>query len=179
MTNFSDDIREKVQPLIDEINKGAEWAEENAKSEESCNAEFCLSFGYGEDKPDLSRLEPEVAAKVQRLLDRVKTRKDIEWELTPVCNLECVGMFYVENEIYSVGLGEIEEQLPEELVAKLKALTDEEFKCVQKYVDTSIADCREYIYINCDYDRFVMVIDEDRLDERLAEIDAESEVESN
>jgi hypothetical protein len=164
----------KVQELIEQIDEYAERMSEYALSDESCHAEFCQSFGYGDDVPRLDDLEPHVRELVAKLKDE-STKGTFLSALGDCCELVQTGIYIQTNEVYSVGLGEIEEQLPDEISESLKTLSDEEYALVRRGVNhcymperaRSYSDC---IYLNHSYDRFVLVLDEEKLADAVTDL---------
>ncbi len=163
--------KEYLQSLADQIDAEAESAEEYARSEDSSHAEYAQSLGYGDGELELDRLEDEVKAKVDELRDILKL--DAFRRVILECSeLELGDIYTRANEVFSVSIGELESQLEDSLAAKIKALSPEDREALRGmtrngYLGRTCPDC---VYVSMDYDRWVMVLNEDALDRRLAGI---------
>lgn len=167
--------KSELDALAAQIDEIAQSTDELLETEESMHADYCQSFGYGDGEPDLRDLTDEIAPKVKAL--KKATGKDFKSELASVCNLEFTGIYTRSNEVYSVIIGEYEDQLPEEIAAQARAMSDEEKEYLRCQISNACLgySCPDCIYINKDYDRWALVVDEDRLDERLTELNVEIE----
>lgn len=77
----------------------------------------------------------------------------------------CETIYCISDEVHSWHFGEIEEQLPDNIINKLKELNEFDLEKVEKFVNNCYLE-GEYIYINLDYNRAVVYFDEPKfLDE--------------
>ena len=89
--------------------------------------------------------------------------------LKDACDVRTAGIHYVSNEIASVGLGQHEDELDEDMMEEIDALNEEELAQLERH--TSYGDGR--VYYGSDYDRFVLVVSEKKLSKALEEIEDE------
>lgn len=129
--------------------------------------EYVVSFGHWRDCPyelvKEARLEPEVRKKLLAL-----TEKELKTTLENYSYF-LVGDPYPESgEVFSLSLGEVEEQLPNELARAFANLRELE-------QDTDYQISGNFIYLNHDYTRYLMVFDEERY---LEESNPEAKIEA-
>ncbi len=126
---------------------------------------------YSDWEVDTSRLDDETAPLVEKL--RAREGKGWKSVLKDLCNLEMTDIYISDNEICSYVLGECEEQITDELHDALMALTDDE----HEYVRNGVRECylperrnkgSTEIYLNLNYDRWVLIVDLERLTEHVA-----------
>lgn len=162
--------RDGLNQLILDIESYEESARDWVLSDESPHAEFCQSFGYGEAMDDVRRALKDCVSDESEVyaIDRALRCNDEQLKavIEDCCALERVGIYIQHNEIFSVVVGEVEEQLPDEIIERLNVLSDEQRKAIE-----CVAGIKgDYTYINCDYDRFVMVLDMERLTEKTMKL---------
>jgi hypothetical protein len=151
-------VKAKLTKLIKAINQEVTAQEDYTISDPDCSeAEYAASFGYGDGKIDYSSLTREQAAYL-KTLDK-DTIKDM-------CTLMAVDHYTQDGEIYSVYLGEIEVHFSGMLREKLEKLTEGEFAIIKRLTSASTT---EYGYGNCDYHRWVMVVDLEQLDNLICQ----------
>lgn len=155
--------QELVDTLVEQVNEFAKAQKEYNLSSESAYHALCSDLGYG--NPDESQLEDHAKTALKVLRKRFpKTWKS---ELLKYTHVEQTGIHIQDNEIFSVSPGEVEEQMPDELVAALSKLSNEEYELVRRHADVYLQkrgqSCPDCIYLNLDYNRFVLILDTDAL----------------
>lgn len=158
----------RLEALAAEIDLIALGAQEYQRTEDCGAAEFCQTLGYGDGKDEvegkIKDLDYETRAKVEAM--RTAEPATFYESLAGVCNLTLEGYRCIDNEIFSMHIGEVEEQLDGEIRDRVMALTDgkrEELRklCSEAYLGSS--DC---VYIGMD-ERWVMSLDIEQLDSWL------------
>lgn len=168
--------KRKVEDLISRVNEWCKSCEEYFEDDNGAVAEYAQSFGYGEnlDKMDFSRIDSFCEPLVESLKRRVKDRKRRHKILQECCDLVFThGHVCRDNELFSADLGEMEEQLPDELAEELKKLTSDEFEAVQRAVNCYLPDQDDRLscgYFNRDSDRWSMILNSDLLCRALQDI---------
>lgn len=143
-----------VNKFIKDFQSEEKWAEEYATSTDSCLAEFCSDFGYGEGEVSYNRLDKEVAEAVKQYL-LTHTVSD----LAKFCDVELGDIYYQDNEVYSVSIGEQDHQISDDLGARWGKLTEAEKDLVKS--ETGYND-NGWFYTCHNYERFVLILDVDR-----------------
>ena len=167
-------MRQKFSPQYEEVRAAlqdiTDSAEEYATSEESPLADFLDGMYYGEvdsSQIDLSRLSDEAATAVTALIKL--NPKSWRSDLRDMCDLIHVpNMYYRDGEILSCQIGEQEHQIDSsmEVVAKIKALSPEEFESIK---NEFLGSCskqtdRDFgFYTAHDYERFALILDEEKI----------------
>lgn len=159
--------RMTIQQIIDGYNQEVAWNEEYDLSEDSSHAEFCSSFGYGEATVSdivehAYKLEDETIEAIKAAGEKYSSKMFLEL-LQNHCELKLVGIYREFGEIYSCQIGEYEHQPSDDLLNAYLALTPKSQAKVRKSVNGYISDstCKGWIYTSHDYDRFVMVLNEE------------------
>ncbi len=162
--NKTFELSESLFDLVDRINKAIKAAEEWDHDENCCHAEYCQSFGYGEDAPSFENLRDEGLKHVlEELYYRDPERaKDL---LTQHGSLERVDMYTQWSEVYSVPIGEQEHQFSE-FGAEIDALTAKEFEYLKAKVNAYTQN-GEWYTIDHGMDRWILKVDEDALIQEL------------
>jgi hypothetical protein len=170
---LTDEQTDRLDSIVEQIDSIAKSAEEYATSAEGSYADFVGSIGYGDGDIDLSRIDDD---RVKEFLQSMSEKEQMTWlkQNDSCLSVESVGIHIVANEIFSVIVGEIEEQLPDDLTDELEKLTLAEACYVADEVDGCYLGNTSYIHVNCDYDRVVLVLDTDAAIEAI-----ESENEKN
>lgn len=165
MTKKTKPRRMTLVQLAAEIDSIARNAYEYRQSEECGEAEYAETFGYGDGDIDLDRLDDETRELVDlmREVDKVGFREN----LASICDLTLEGMHCVSNEVFSACLGEFEEQLPDDIGARVKAMTKARQEKLRKLITEACLGytCPDCIYLGMDNDRWVMSVNTDRLTE--------------
>ena len=162
----------RMQALIDNVNDWCRSVEDYLNSEESSLAAYyCKTLGYGKGGIDLSSLDEFCLIHVNELKRRVKDA-DTRAEILAECSqLKLLSIHTEPNEIFSICLGECEEQMPDDLVERIKRLNADDFEKLRRSVDCYISDRhRDLGYFNKDYDRWVLILDVDQLYRKLQDI---------
>jgi hypothetical protein len=165
------DRQDELKELAAEVDAVAESARDYATG----NEDYAEPLFYSDWEIDLRNLDDEIRA----LVDEYKTlagRKDWENEIKGFCDVVACGIYREANEICSFAVGELEEQLPDELADKLAALAPDEYEYVCRATREGFlpSDSRGYVYVNCDYDRWVLVLDGERLAEEIDRLKADA-----
>ena len=155
--------RDGLQWLIDDIESFENDQFEHATTDEnSIIADFVQSFGYGEGWEDvIDAVKRGLFCSAyddvhEYLISLMKVDRDEFKRVVEQCaRLEPCDIYVCDYEIFSAHVGEMQEQLPDDIISALDGLTDEQRKAVERAA--SIAG--EYTYINADYNRWVMVLD--------------------
>ncbi len=99
------------------------------------------------------------------IMDALRTKGDIKQQLDYVfyyhCNPERLGIERNDNDLYSMSIGEIEDQLSDDIVAIMATLTDIERDYVECKADGYVKG--DYVYIDLNYNRWAMLVDADGL----------------
>lgn len=173
---------QRCDDLISELNDWGTSCNDHELSEESCVAEYTSSLGYGdgwhevEDALKRGRLDDDISEGLTRLIAAKATKSEKIDAILEVSKLKLTGIYYNDNEIFSVTIGEIEQEIPDEFTARLETLNDDEFEYVRRKLeffihDRSTRQCINHAYFNHDYDRFVLVVSREKLFEVLASFD--------
>jgi hypothetical protein len=149
-------------------NEGLSAEEYNTENEDCSLAEFCQSFGYHESNINQVIRDADLADETKALLTAHVSKhgsRETFNLLAKHCELKCVGIYTQTNEVYSVQIGEIEHQPDDKLIEAYLKLSPKSQEKVRKACDWHISDssCKGWLYIGCDYERWVMVCDEDSL----------------
>ena len=157
--------QQELDEIIDQLNSITEYTNNYVENEDCGIAEYAQCFAYGESDKD------DIADKIERIEwlsdEDKKIIKALSYsELAGICSLELVsGIWSREDEIFSCVIGEVEEQLPDELFAEIKKLNDEELEYIERNCDGYYSD--GFLYVNRDYDRWSMILDETLTNEFL------------
>lgn len=165
--------------LTAEIDAIAVGAREYRESEDCADAEYAQTFGYGdgygEVESRIKDMDDELKAKVEAM--RSVDPKRFYEHLAEVCDLRLVGLGCSNDEVFSVHLGEVEEQLDGDIREQVMALTPIKREALRKMLDEAYLGKSDCIYINMDSDRWVMEVNASDLDDWLRRngIDPETE----
>ena len=149
---------------IEAIRSEIESFEEDRRTEmtdvEGDNAQYVY-----EQELDLKEHVDDEVQKRLKVLEKLceKLDEDFEQIVKDVSNVELTGMYYQHNEIASNHIGSNEYEMTDEIREMIEALTDEEREELGVEPDSMI-------YVGNDYDRFVLIIDEDKLEEKIKEL---------
>ncbi len=149
----------RVNKLIAKIERAVEGCEEYAESTDSCLAEFCSDFGYGEGDLSFEYMEDDIKETVVALS---KTNENWRSLILPFCSVELHGIHYVDNAVFSVTIGEQEHQL-DELDAEVSKLNETEQKIIR---DKTYMKPGGWVYTSHNYSRFVLVLDVEAFTEK-------------
>jgi hypothetical protein len=162
-----------IADIIQRYNDEAESAREYNQSEDSSTAEFVGSFGYNENtiKSIVDGSYGLEDTTKQRILtyNSKHGHKTTLSLLAKFSELKLTGIYRETGEIFSATCGEVEHQPDEDLLAAFLKLSPKSREKVRKACDEYISDstCKGWLYLNMSYDHWVMVLDEDRLNEHL------------
>lgn len=145
-----------VQSILERIQSEEEWCTEYYKeNEDNVVADYVSSLGYREGMHEVEDRVNDMDIP-QIMKDWINAQGE---NIADYCSLELAGIYRVENEIYSMTIGEQEHEISEELKEELAKLTPEEVAAIE--LKTGLRG--HYIYVPFDYDRWVMVLDFDRV----------------
>jgi len=158
-----------LQALADRIEEVGKWAEDyNSRNEDNGYRE---ALYYRDTPVTLDHLEDDL----RKVAEWFKEHYGSQWQdqLRDMSSSELVGMYYSENEIASMTIGEIEEPLPEDLVDEISELTDqqkEELSELTQRSDYPWDVDRDTITIDMGDARWILVLDGDQLRERVGQM---------
>ena len=166
---------ENLKDIIEAINDDIESNEEYATNDPDCGtAEFVHSFGYGEtDTDDIIKTinsDHNGDGDFDHVISYLKALKpsDLFSLLADHCSLETADIYRATNEIYGMNLGEIEVQLDDAIVEALAKLSPEDRETVSDGINAYLQG--DFVYIDLNYNRWVMVLDFESLTEAVNEI---------
>ena len=162
---------ENLKDIIEAINDDIESNEEYATNDPDCGtAEFVSSFGHGEtDTDDIIKTidSDHNDGDFDHVISYLKALKpsDLFSLLADHCSLETAAMYTLTDEIFGASLGEIEIQLDDPIVEALAKLSPEDRETVSDGVNAYLKG--EYVYIDLNYNRWVMTLDFESLTEAI------------
>ncbi len=174
--------RMTLEAMASEIDAIAVGAREYRETEDCPEAEYCQTLGYGDGKDEVESrikdLDDEVRAKVEAM--RAANPAGFYENLAGVCDLTLESYRCIDNELYSVHIGEVEEQLDGEIRDQVMALSPTRREALRKLVSESYLGKSDCIYLGMESSRWVMSLDIETLDtwlkRRLIVPKAKSEV---
>lgn len=171
---------EQIDALVSALDEAADWAEDYARSDEGLTADYC---GWGWKEGDIGEMIDRACESegVQEIIDYLKAQGTSEREIGEILadhsEVTHINSFRaVDGEIFSMGIGEVEEQLPEEFyepfgIDSLDQLTEEQKEQVTRRINCSVSDDGRYLYTCLDYERHALILDVDRLQEAYPSLD--------
>lgn len=172
---------EKLDEIVNAYNAEGDYCYEyNTENEDCPLAEFVASFGYGEQPLTMEKLlgevldapsDDDVISQIETLLKAGVSEQDILAKAVEACSLTTGDMYSEYNEAYSIGTtGEQEWQPSDELLAQYEALSAEDKAYVRKNCEWYISDsvCVGWLYVNCDYHRWILKLDVEAFSEALS-----------
>lgn len=170
MFNFTEAQEQRLDDLVDAINDIVnDVSSRIIDGEDTCYSDYLESYRYGEldivEAIGNSRLPDDVKRSILKHKKPDAIKKHIE----PYLSIGVTGIYICDEEIDSITVGEVEEQLPEELIAQWKTLTPEEKTYVSRKIDAYFPDDGDgrCVYINHCYDRYVLLFDVDSYEQDL------------
>lgn len=160
-------LYDQVKEELENITKGAE---DYSISEESPLAEFLSDMFYAEvDDSQIyfGELSDEAAAALKDLIKR--NPRSWREKVRNLCELEYIPNIYRrDGEILSVHIGEQEHQIDSsmDVVKKIQKLSPDDFESIKNEFlgsRTKQTDDNFWFYTVHDYERFALIIDEDKL----------------
>lgn len=171
---------DSVEKILEAYNDEATSGNEHTLSEDSCHAEFCASFHYGEmsrtDFFENAQLSDETLEKLKAYSKTVDKKAFFDF-IGAHSSLDTAGIYIRDGEVCSVSIGEVEWQPSDDLLEAYLSLSQEEQEQVRQKCDEYISDggCKGWLYLNHDYERFILICDEDSLNDALDEMVLEKE----
>lgn len=183
--NFTEEQENRLDALVDKINVVAQWAlEYHTENTDNPEADYC-AWGWKEgDRDELAKRliddswAPECSALCELALKHDgMTLEKLTEILVDVAGEPQYSAGYGRNsgEIFSVSIGEIEEQCCKgghEWVSEFLSLPAEERNYVERKVDCTVqggaGDWCAYLYTSDD-GRWCLIVDEEQLAEALLE----------
>lgn len=152
-----------IYSIVDRINetvRGAiDYYSENIDN--SC-ADYA-AWGWTEGELAYSNLDDDLQSLVADLRKHLP-RKEVDALLVDCAELQYTdGIRRVPNEVYAVLMGEIEEELGEDILADMESLTADELDYVRRNVDAHMQG--SYVFIDMSYSRWGLVVDAERFHE--------------
>lgn len=155
------------QPLIEALNEFIAERTEAILSTDSGWGAFVSGLAYGEADPDDIRRRIRDGRFTDEQKDYLIGLSDSELldTLADVSIVEMAGVKYLDHEVFGVIIGEVEEELPEELEARMQALPPIFQGEVVRHLDAYYRSGS--VFIDCNHDRIALVVDTELLDERM------------
>jgi hypothetical protein len=150
-----------LEELVNEINAFADSESSRALDTNSTDADFVRELGYGDAKLDFSYLTDDEVANALKALDR----SQLVGLIDGLTEVHQVGIYRVDDEIYSQVIGEPEVELPESIQDQIDALSENEFNYMLRTIEPYYRGGN--IYLNHNYDRFVLTLDTEAVRCRL------------
>lgn len=165
------DFSASLDEVINHVNYWVESIDQYVQSDECPHAEYVQSFGYGDaDTTEvLDNVERLLKDSIDReLVDEITTylgslsSRDLFHLLSDHARLEHTPNIYsIHGEIFGISLGEIEEELPDDLKEELKSLSPEDLQTLYSSVDVPLKGACGYLDYN--YHRWTLILDTDSL----------------
>ena len=166
-----DNIIERIDNMVER------WEEIRSNPEENDTVSYLLEQ---EINLKYARIDDDVREKLEWLknyceLDESDIGDFDEVLKDRISDIETAGIHYVNNEISSISLGQDEYEIDndEDLFEELESLSDEDKKQVERSTNAVRRDnrgnVRWTIYYGDEYERFVLVVNEKKLDDLLVE----------
>jgi hypothetical protein len=167
---FEDTGREDlpvVEQIIEDINAFAEEEYEYLTDPED-NSDRA-GYLYEQDL-DFDNVDDDLKERLEVLENLAeKLGKDYESVVKDCCDVEFdTGYGRNYNELASMSIGGDERELPDELKDDYEALTEEEQEQVKRGVDSYFNG--EYVSVGNDEDSFVLVLDEEKVEDAIKEL---------
>lgn len=160
----------KLDSVIDRINEMVRNYEENATSPDGGYHEFIQTLGYGEGLGDVRRglhgVEVDDPSHIEFLLGL--DDRELVIALDSVTDIVVAGMRLLDNELFSLILGEQEIELDSELSRELEGLTDDERAYISRNLECYWDGSSRFVYTDMCDTRLVMQLDEELLAEFIA-----------
>lgn len=175
--NMTEEQETKLKEIIAMVESQSEWINEyHTSNEDNFIAEYVASIGYGGElmyqvtdflesiKHDGQRYVYHDHARASEVCDYllalIESNKNAAIDLIRQnSTLDCVDIHYRYWELCSMTIGEIEEQVSDELAEKLAELSPIE----RAYVERETGLRGDHIYEPMDYDRWVLILDYDAI----------------
>lgn len=84
------------------------------------------------------------------------------------CSPQLLGIERNNLDLYSISIGEVEEQLPDDICEQLSQLSAEEIEYIEGKVSEYMKG--DYLYLNRSYERWAMILDIEQLVDRLTDV---------
>jgi hypothetical protein len=153
----------KIDSLVTRINEFAE-SQTNYYLTNTDNsiAEFVASFFYGEADSDEILRSLRDNCEDTELVEAIKAKfhddkNGLRQFLSLHSELDQCGIYVQSNEFLSAAIGEVEEQLPDDIAEAIAQLSEMELDEVISGIDTYLDGDR--IYIDLNYDRWILILD--------------------
>lgn len=170
MFNFTEAQEQRLDDLVDAINDiVSDVSGRITDGEDTLYAEYLESYRYGELDIVEAIKKSRLPDDVKRFILKHKKPDAIKKHIEPYLSIGVTGIYTCNEEIDSITVGEVEEQLPEELTAQWEALNHEEKTYVSRRVDAYFPDDGDgqFVYIDHTYDRYVLLFDVDSYEQDL------------
>jgi len=155
-----EELKEQFKNHIEQLNEYYTENDDNIYAE---------SLFYSDTSITLDHLDRETKELVDYFLE-FNPGKDGEKRLKEMSKVEYSDHFYNTNEICSMTIGEVEDQLPDEISEQLEELSDEDLEELKRDLDAYISDSNDFIYLDFGYDRWVLILDEKQIGEAVQDI---------
>jgi hypothetical protein len=154
-----------LDQLAHEIDLLALSAREYHQSSDCSEAGYAQTFGYGESKDVVEEMlagfDDELRAQVEAM--READPEAFYENLAGVCDLTLEGYRVIAHELFSIELGEVEEQLDGDVRDQVMALSKVQREKLRKLLNEAYLGDNDCIYLNMSGERWVMSIDEGAL----------------
>lgn len=169
---------EQIDALIDLINEAIERTEDHERSEDGSVAEYVAGVGYGGESmhevwDSINRERHDDRYKALKLLLTLPglSKRDQVDTVVAVTELKYInGIHRVDGEVLSMTIGEISVCLDSDeikAIADLSEVDDESLEKINRRVDGHVG--KYGCTTSLDYERFSLVIDDEKLNEKLSE----------
>jgi hypothetical protein len=158
-----------VEQIIEEINAFAE-DEYEFLTDPDDNSDRA-NYLYEGDELDLRDVDDDLKERLE-VLEKLADKLDKDYE--SIVKEDCTDIVFTNsyytqnNEIARMGIGGDDREIPEELKEEYDALTEEEQEQVKRGVDSYFSG--EYVSVGSDSDSFVLVLDEEKVENIIKEL---------
>ena len=101
------------------------------------------------------------------LLKKSGTKDDQLAIAMDCCSPQLLGIERNDLDLYSISIGEVEEQLPDDICEQLSQLSAEEIEYISRKISEYLKG--SYLYLNLSYERWAMILDIEQLVDRLTD----------
>jgi hypothetical protein len=158
-----------VEQIIEDINAFAE-DEYEFLTDPDDNSDRA-GYLYEGDDLDLKDVDDDLKERLE-VLEKLADKLDKDYE--SIVKEDCTDIVFTNsyytqnNEIARMGIGGDDREIPEELKEEYDALTEEEQEQVKRGVDSYFSG--EYVSVGSDSDSFVLVLDEEKVENIIKEL---------
>lgn len=154
---------EKLDKIVEMYNNDAQWFETYySENEDNVYADY-LEWGWAEAGLDIPELIREIDCdrtieRIEQLEKQIGLRETLELVIQH-SHKEFSNIYINWNEVYSVSMGEVEEQPSEDLQTEFDSLSQDEKEYVRKNVSDCYVSESGMMYLDFNYNRWVYILD--------------------